>query len=227
MLETILTRLMMLIPVWLSLTVHEFAHGWSAQKLGDNTAKEQGRLTLNPVAHIDPIGTLLLPLQGVPFGWAKPVPVNPSRFDRKWSMRAGMMITAAAGPISNLILAILMAVILGVVLRMDHSLIYQLNTRGGHGASGALLQLILMMMQINVALALFNLIPIYPLDGSRIADGLMPERLRPQWEKFCRVAPFLLIAVFIFGAGFLIERPAKLLISWLIALVNGIVGLGS
>src|SRR5574340_1315088 len=90
--------LMMLIPLVLSLSVHEFAHAWSAWKLGDDTADRMGRLTLNPIAHVDPIGTLLLPLLGVPFGWARPVPVNPARFRRNVNMNTGMAMTAAAGP---------------------------------------------------------------------------------------------------------------------------------
>lgn len=205
----------MLVPVWLSLTVHEFAHAWSAFKLGDTTAREQGRLTLNPLSHIDVFGTLILPLLGVPFGWAKPVPVNPLRFDRRYSMRKGMLITAAAGPISNLLLALIVAVILGVQLRIDPG-----SLRGGSPFT----LLLVMMMQINVALAIFNLLPIYPLDGSRIADGVMPDRLRPQWDKFCRIAPFLLIAVFLFGAGLLIQKPAQLILTGLSKLMVGIAG---
>src|SRR5262245_7955094 len=91
----LLERVMLLVPLILSLSVHEWAHAYSAHRLGDDTARQEGRLTLNPVAHIDPIGTLLLPLLGIPFGWARPVPVNPIRFRRDVSMRTGMMITAA------------------------------------------------------------------------------------------------------------------------------------
>src|SRR5215471_12296793 len=101
---------MYLVPLLLSLTVHEWAHAWSAYRLGDDTAAKLGRLTLNPIAHIDPIGTLILPLLGVPFGWAKPVPVVASRFRRGVNMTTGMMITAAAGPLSNVVLAVLSAV---------------------------------------------------------------------------------------------------------------------
>src|SRR5262249_30519600 len=113
----LLERIMYFVPLLLSLTVHEWAHAWSAWRLGDDTAAMQGRLTLNPPAHMDPIGTLILPLAGVPFGWAKPVPVNPLRFRRGISMRGGMMITAAAGPVSNLLIALGCAVALGIALR--------------------------------------------------------------------------------------------------------------
>src|SRR5215831_21359818 len=113
---------MILIPLLLSLTVHEWAHAWSAYRLGDDTASMQGRLTLNPIAHIDPIGTLILPLLGVPFGWAKPVPVNPTRFRRGVNMSRGMMITAAAGPLSNVALAVLSAIALGLIARFSPEL---------------------------------------------------------------------------------------------------------
>lgn len=213
--ETIAERVLMLIPVWLSLTVHEFAHAWSAFKLGDNTAHEKGRLTLNPIAHIDPVGTLLLPLFGVPFGWARPVPVNPMRFNRRFTMRQGMLITAAAGPISNLLLALASTVLLGVLLRFAPGLITP---------NAPTTSLFLILINVNVALALFNLLPIYPLDGSRIADGVMPDRFRPQWDAFCRYAPLVLIAFFIFGAGFLIEKPAQFVLAGLSRLMVGIAG---
>src|SRR5580698_8792478 len=108
-----------LIPLILSLTVHEWAHAYSAFRLGDDTAARQGRLTLNPIPHIDPFGTILCPLLGIPFGWAKPVPVNPVRFNREISMRAGMMITAAAGPLSNLVLAVLCSALAGLLGRFQ------------------------------------------------------------------------------------------------------------
>ncbi|HMF44095.1 MAG TPA: site-2 protease family protein, partial [Polyangia bacterium] len=91
----------------LSLTVHEWAHAWSAYRLGDDTASKLGRLTLNPIAHIDPFGSLILPLLHIPFGWAKPVPVNPTRFRKGVNISTGMIITAAAGPLANVVLAVL------------------------------------------------------------------------------------------------------------------------
>ena len=111
-----------LIPLILSLSVHEWAHAWAAWRLGDDTARLLGRMTLNPIAHVDPLGTLLLPMLGVPFGWAKPVPVNPLRF-RNVSMPIGMMLTAAAGPISNVVLALGAAAlrVLWPICRRAHS----------------------------------------------------------------------------------------------------------
>lgn len=191
----------MLIPLLLSLTVHEWAHAWSAHRLGDDTAAMQGRLTLNPIAHIDPVGTLILPLLGVPFGWAKPVPVNPTRFRRDVNMKAGMMITAAAGPLANIALAVLSAIAIGLVARFAPQAL-----AAGSGLS--LMSLLTTMLIINVTLAIFNLIPIPPLDGSRVVDGLIPYSWRPHWESIVRLSPLLLIGVMFFG-GRIIAGPAS------------------
>lgn len=190
----LLSGLMHLVPLVLSLTVHEWAHAYSAYRLGDDTAARQGRMTLNPIVHMDPIGTFLLPLLGVPFGWAKPVPVNPARFRRDVRMSTGMMITAAAGPISNLILALLCAVVFGVLLRWDSSLV-----RDDDGVG----YLLVVAIQLNVALAVFNALPIPPLDGSRVVDGLLPYRYRDQWDSVRRFSPMLLLAVVFLGRDIL------------------------
>ncbi|MCK6591570.1 MAG: site-2 protease family protein [Polyangiaceae bacterium] len=200
----LMLRVMMLIPLLLSLSVHEWAHAWSAYRLGDDTASRQGRLTLDPLAHIDPIGTFLLPLMGIPFGWAKPVPVNPARFRRDVSMRTGMMITAAAGPISNIILALLATVITALLIRFQPDLL---------AAYPAVSYLLGIAIQMNVALAIFNLLPIPPLDGSRVVDGLVPYRYQGTWEKLTRFAPLLLLGVILSG-GFILAGP--------IAAVNGL-----
>jgi Zn-dependent protease len=203
-----------LIPMILSLSVHEWAHAWSANRLGDDTAKRMGRLTLNPVAHIDPFGTIVLPLllvlSHVPaFGWARPVPVDPSRFRRGVSMGRGMAITASAGPIANLILAVGSTVLLGVLMRADLA---------GTAAKSLLIDVIL----LNVVLAIFNLIPLPPLDGSRIVAWLIPTRLRPGWQTVERFAPVALIVVFMFG-GKLIRRPVNGVVDLLEHLLNAIV----
>jgi Zn-dependent protease len=198
--DLLLQRAMLLVPLVLSLSVHEFAHAWSASRLGDDTAARMGRLTLNPLAHIDLFGTVLLPLLGIPFGWAKPVPVNPARFRRGISMGTGMMITASAGPLSNVILAVLATVALGLVYRVAPQ-----SVAAAAGPS-AVRDLLAIVIQMNVALAIFNLIPVPPLDGSRVLDGLMPHRLRPAWESFTRFAPFLLLFVFI-GARYIMAGP--------------------
>jgi len=210
----LLSGVKLLIPLILSLTVHEFAHGWSAFKLGDDTAARAGRLSLNPLVHIDLFGTILLPLLGIPFGWAKPVPVNPARFRRGVRMRTGMMLTAAAGPLANVVLAVLCTVAFGLVLRFAPA-----AAMPGSGWRELLLNLI----QLNVTLAIFNMIPIPPLDGSRVLDGLMPLRWRGAWEGFTRFAPFLLIAVII-GARYIMAGPMNAAFILLDRLLGVVVG---
>jgi Zn-dependent protease len=202
-----------LVPMILSLSVHEWAHAWSASRLGDDTAAREGRLTLNPAAHIDPFGTILLPLllslQGWPgFGWARPVPVNPTRFRRDVSMARGMAITASAGPLSNLLLALVGTVVLGVLYRIDAA-------QGGAGA------LVTRVVMLNVGLALFNLIPLPPLDGSRIVAWLMPTRFRDAWYAVERFSPMLLVVVFMFG-GRVIRGPFVFVVGLLERLLNAI-----
>ena len=153
---------MVLIPMILSLTVHECAHAFTAKRLGDDTAERMGRMTLNPIPHIDPMGTIMLPLlilmaRGasgaafVPFfGWAKPTPVNESRFRRSVSVRAGSMAVAAAGPVSNLLMAWICAAALSVMFHAGQT----------QGAMAALVQFMNHMIFINLGLCVFNLIPV-------------------------------------------------------------------
>jgi len=213
---------MNLVPLLLSLTVHEFAHAWSAYRLGDDTAQRLGRMSLNPLVHADLFGTILLPFFGVPFGWAKPVPVNPTRFRRDIRMTTGMMITAAAGPLANVVMAVLATVLLALLSRFAPAAIdgrsgVRVLLAGGYVAGRYFAGLV----ALNVMLAIFNLIPIPPLDGSRIVDGLLPMRMRPMWEAFTRVAPFLLIGVIMFG-GRLIAGPADFVLGMLQSLFDAI-----
>ncbi len=177
-------RLLTLIPLVLSLTVHEWAHAFAAWRLGDDTALRQGRLTLDPFAHVDPVGTLLLPMLGVPFGWAKPVPINPLRFTV--SERLGVMLTAAAGPASNAVLALACgaATYAGAAV----------------GLPAAIHSVLWSTTLLNVALALFNLLPIPPLDGSRVVDWLMPDSLRPLWDRVQALGPLALAVVVVLPA---------------------------
>jgi Zn-dependent protease len=197
----------------LSLSIHEFAHAWTAFRLGDDTASREGRLTLNPLSHIDLLGTILLPLLGVPFGWAKPVPINPTRFRRDVTMARGMAVTAGAGPLANVVLALLAAVALGLGLRLAPDLLEH---------DGPLFFVLFGMLQLNVGLALFNLIPIPPLDGSRIVAWLLPYNLREQWHQLERFAPILLMAIFWFG-GRLVAGPIYAVTDLLLSLARAIV----
>jgi Zn-dependent protease len=161
-----------------SLSVHESAHAWMAWKLGDDTAHRLGRVSLNPIVHIDPIGTLLFPLiqifTNVPLlGWAKPTPYNPANFRRDVSLRKGHMLVAAAGPVSNFLLALVFTGVLVVLVR------------GGlvQNRDNFLLTLALLGIQLNVLLALFNLVPIPPLDGSKVASFGLGGELGDKYDR--------------------------------------------
>lgn len=155
-----LQDILLLLPaILIGLTVHEYSHGLAADRLGDHTARYQGRLTLNPLAHIDPVGFLMLIL--FKFGWAKPGPVNP--YNLRGDPARGMLLVALAGPASNLVLAFLSALLLGLGLT---------------GFNVYFHYIVLYSLQINVVLAIFNLIPVPPLDGSKILAGLLPGHSR-------------------------------------------------
>ncbi len=154
-------------PILLALTVHECAHAWVADKLGDPTARMLGRVTLNPIKHLDPIGTIMLFLSGM-FGWAKPVPVNPMNFA---DPSRGMMLTSIAGPASNLFLAALSALLLK--LFTDTGLGYVVIE---YPIFGAFIFMLYKSVIINISLAAFNLFPIPPLDGSKALMHFLPHR---------------------------------------------------
>ncbi|HBA66489.1 MAG TPA: site-2 protease family protein [Methylococcaceae bacterium] len=177
------------IPVIFAITVHETAHGWVAKKYGDNTAKMLGRLTLNPLKHIDPVGTILLPGillltgTGFIFGWAKPVPVDARNFKNP---RQDMAIVALAGPVSNLLMAVGWALIarVGVMINVEFMTLPMIYW----GIAG---------ISINLVLALINLIPIPPLDGSRVVSGILPNRWAWQYNKLERYG-FLILLLMLF-----------------------------
>jgi len=183
------------LPVLIAITFHEVSHGFVANRLGDPTAKMMGRLTLNPIAHIDPVGTILLPLMMIVltngqfvFGYAKPVPINPSNFK---DPKRDMAISAAAGPITNILLAILSMLILKFIL-IPSSVFFP-----GIITTTVLKPLTLMLTSsiiFNVILAAFNLIPIPPLDGGRVLVGFLPHR---QAVSYSRIEPFGFIIVIV------------------------------
>ena len=173
------------LPVLLAITMHEAAHGWAAWKLGDDTAKQLGRVTFNPLAHIDPFGTIILPavlitVGGFLFGWAKPVPVNFGRLGRP---RRDMVLVAAAGPAVNIILAVTSAIALHAVQFMGPDV--------GEWAARNLINSI----NINLILAIFNMLPLPPLDGGRVAVGVLPYRLALPFSKLERYGLFILIGL--------------------------------
>ena len=213
MTETILLAVILIPCLIIAIVFHEVAHGWTALALGDPTAKEQRRLSLNPIRHVDPIGTLLVPgalaLFGGPiFGWAKPVPV---RGDRLRDPRFGMVAVAAAGPATNLVLAFIGALVFGAV-------------SGTIIASGGtppdwLLSAGGMFILINVFLALFNLLPIPPCDGSHIVGGLLPPKWAANWQKLQSMGMLffiiLIAATWAFPNSGLIENTVLPPVLWL------------
>ena len=191
----------------ISLTVHEFAHAYTAVQLGDDTPRQLGRLTLNPLAHLDPIGSLLFIIAG--FGWAKPVPVNP--YNLRNGPKMGMVIVAAAGPFSNFVLAALAAIPFRMNIVPDI---------GGTALTPSVSEFMVQFIYLNLVLMLFNLIPIPPLDGSKILRGFAPN----EWDGFLsqleRLGPILLLLVVFMGGSVmsvLIGQPA-------IALFRALVG---
>ncbi len=175
-----------------SVVVHEVAHGWTAYRLGDPTAYERGRLTLNPIPHIDPVGSIIVPallaLTGtIIFGWAKPVPVHPGRLNNPQNDHPKV---AVAGPVSNLILAFLFALALGVTVGIG-------GMPGGHGSEPALNRFLFNLFQfgvmINVVLALFNLLPLPPLDGSWILSRFLPAEMRARYENLRRYGMLIVV----------------------------------
>ncbi len=202
-----------ILPVIFAITVHEVAHGWVAKKFGDNTASNLGRLTLNPIKHIDLVGTIIIPalllisFTGYIFGWAKPVPVIPQNFKRP---RQTMAIVALAGPISNLLMAVAWAIIMRLgtmVFNSSETIALPLIYSGVAGIS------------INLVLALINLIPIPPLDGGRIIAGVLPEKLAFYYNYLERFGFIILLALLLTGGlNFLLATPMFILQQWFFAL---------
>jgi Zn-dependent protease len=213
-----------IVPMILSLTVHEYAHAWVAAKLGDDTATRMGRKTLNPIAHIDPIWTLLVPIIGIMsngpvFGMAKPVPINPVRFTRKYRMKISVLMVALAGPMSNLIFAVVVSLLLGIIQSPSIGFM----TFGDKGISGALLVLAQLTILVNVTLFVFNLIPIPPLDGSKVLAGLLPDRFLPMFSVVEKYFYIFFIFILILGGAFL-AAPVNWISNLLFQLTRLVIG---
>ena len=200
-----------LIVLLFSLTIHETAHAWTADRLGDPTARLLGRISLNPLVHIDPVGTVLFPLiaavSGVPLiGWAKPVPVSVRQLRHP---RRDYVLVAAAGPASNLVLALVASVALRLVTVAPVTL-------GEPNVSAPIASFLVQLKLINVLLAVFNMIPIPPLDGGNVLAGLLPPRLSVSFNQL-RPYGFLLLYALILSGGFesIVIPPYRFILSWL------------
>lgn len=211
-----------IIAILVALTVHEWAHALVANALGDPTAKEEGRLTLNPIAHLDPVGTLLFFL--IHFGWGKPVPVDSRNFRHP---RRDNALTALAGPVSNLLLAFICFVLLAVVAPQTMHVASAEELLFTHGVGSRLVafaaQVLANSLFINLGLMAFNLLPVAPLDGSKIIEPLIPERFHLEYAWFLQNGPFILIAIL------LVERllGVPILITWISFIMDGVLNLMS
>ena len=207
-----------MIALILSIAVHEFGHAFMADRLGDGTPRSQGRVTLNPIAHADPIGTLLFPIicifaqPGLLFGWGRPVMVNPAAFTRRFSMKTGHMMVAAAGPAMNVLLAIFLTLVFGILLKTG-------LLTPQHPITGGLTNAIF----LNWVLCFFNLIPVPPLDGGAVLIGLLPDRHGHLVEKLGQYGFLIIIGLLVTGAVSIFIKPAiwltngslSLLTSWI------------
>ena len=216
-----------LIPLVIAIVFHEVAHGLVARALGDPTAAERKRLSLNPIRHVDPIGTVVLPLilalTKMPvFGWAKPVPVN---FARLRSPRRDMMLVALAGPGMNFLLALVGAVLLGLLL------IASVDQGAAGGVFAFAAENLFNFIAVNIFLALFNLLPIPPFDGGHVVQGLLPPSLAERWAAFGRFGfPLLFILLLVIPAIWpnanivarLIAPPAQAMTEWYLSIAAAI-----
>lgn len=198
--------------VLIAITFHEFAHGYAAYKLGDDTAKRQGRLSLNPFAHLDPIGTLMLLVAG--FGWGKPVEVDPRNYTRKISMEKGEAIVSLAGPLMNIILSMVFSLVYCAIYKFA-SPTFLISTTGT-----IIMTIISYTISINVGLGVFNLIPLPPLDGSKIIMPILTPKVKEFFINNEQIFYIIFILIWITGIAGDIITPA---ISWI---TNGVFSLG-
>jgi len=214
--NAILNLLMTLPAVLIAITFHEFAHGFAADKLGDDTPRRQGRLNLNPLSHLDPIGTVMLVFAG--FGWGKPVEVNSRNFNRNIRMSVAEAIVAAAGPIMNFILAIVFGIIYAVLWKFAGNFI---ATQVG----SIVIILIRACVIVNIGLGIFNLIPLPPLDGSKIIGGFLPYNIRNWFEKYYNIFYVVFVVIWVTGiAGTIISPLISITYEGIMGLVAKIFG---
>ena len=197
------TLLIYIIPLLFAITLHEAAHGWVASKLGDHTARMMGRVTLDPTRHIDPIGTIAIPLvlllssSGFIFGWAKPVPIN---FNALRNGKNGMIWVALAGPGANIVMAICWLFVMIIAIKMNITVLIEMGRVG---------------ILVNCVLAVFNLLPIPPLDGSRVISALLPNRLAYQYNQLEQYGLYILLGLmFLGGFNYLVKPWVELILGW-------------
>lgn len=216
--------LVTILVLTISLSFHEMAHAWAAYRLGDDTAALQGRLSMNPLHHLDPIGTLVFLIAGI--GWARPVPINPARFTHRITLKKGIMLTSLAGPIANLVLATVASLLHAVTVLLAYKL--------GDSAVFSLLEsLFLFLYSANTALAVFNLLPIPPLDGYKVFGAALPNSLYYKVMGYERYIGMIFLILVLFGGSILgsilqvvripfdllIWTPFHLLAQWLLQLL--------
>ncbi|WP_435189811.1 site-2 protease family protein [Pseudothioglobus sp. nBUS_23] len=197
------TLLIYIIPLLFAITLHEAAHGWIASKLGDHTARMMGRVTLDPTKHIDPIGTIAIPLvllissSGFIFGWAKPVPIN---FNALRNGKNGMIWVALAGPVANIVMAVCWLFVMIIAINMNIAVLIEMGRIG---------------ILVNCVLAVFNLLPIPPLDGSRVISALLPNRLAYQYNQLEQYGLYILLGLmFLGGFNYLVRPWVELILGW-------------
>jgi Zn-dependent protease len=220
--QNALIRLVLFYPIFLfSLSWHEAAHGWVANKFGDPTAKMMGRVTLSPFPHMDIIGTVILPILGIVtgapvIGWGKPVPVNP--YNLKGDMRRSHLWVAAVGPASNIVLAIAFAIGAHFLMWALPSIPTRMIVPGSASATaiGVVYAIFQMGVVLNLVLAFFNLIPLPPLDGGSVLRGLIPERSLDAYDSFSRYSFVILLVLFVTGLLRYVLIPAIMLASYLL-----------
>lgn len=210
-----LTLILSIPGVFIAMTFHEFAHAWMADRLGDDTPRRQGRITLNPFKHMEPIGMLMLLFAG--FGWGKPVQINPNNFNRTITLRKGNALVALAGPLMNIILAIAFSIIYAL-----------LNVFGGTfllTELGNIVQIMIVMtISMNVGLGVFNLIPLPPLDGSKILVAILPKNARDWFESHEKILYIVFIIIWITPiASLLISPIIDVINAGLFKLINSII----
>ena len=188
--ESLIGLLLTVPAVLIAITFHEFAHAFAADKLGDDTPRRQGRLNLNPFSHLDPIGSIMLVFAG--FGWGKPVQINPRNFNRKISMSAGEALVSFAGPLMNFILAIVFTVIMYVIAKFVPE---SFNAT----IKDVIILLVYMTIKINIGLGIFNLIPLPPLDGSKILNHFLPYKAKEWVERYSYIFYIIFMALWITG----------------------------